>query len=98
MAISLFQMPPTWTWRGDKFPLHFEIIESFRVGCHFIKISKHSFMTNEICWIVTEHNMAKTIPPFLFINFFFFFYEWEHRTDTLCTFSSLYPLRKGRGR
>ena len=24
-----------------------------------------------------------------------FFYEWEHRTGTVCPFSSLHPLRKG---
>ena len=28
--------------------------------------------------------------------FFFFFYEWEHRTGTMCPFSSLHPLRKGK--
>ena len=27
----------------------------------------------------------------------FFFHEWEHRTGTMCPFSSLYPLRKGKG-
>ena len=30
-------------------------------------------------------------------NNFFFFHEWEHRTGTMCPFSSLYPLRKGKG-
>ena len=25
-----------------------------------------------------------------------FFYEWEHRTGTMCPFSSLHPLRKGK--
>ena len=28
--------------------------------------------------------------------FFFFFYEWEHRTGTMCPFSSLYPSRNGK--
>ena len=28
--------------------------------------------------------------------FFFFFYEWEHRMGTMCPFSSLHPLRKGK--
>ena len=27
---------------------------------------------------------------------FFFFYEWEHRTGTMCPFSSLHPLKKGK--
>ena len=27
---------------------------------------------------------------------FFFFYEWEHRTGTMCPFSSLYPSRYGK--
>ena len=27
---------------------------------------------------------------------FFLFYEWEHRTGTMCPFSSLHPLRKGK--
>ena len=26
----------------------------------------------------------------------YLFYEWEHRTGTVCPFSSLCPLRKGR--
>ena len=26
----------------------------------------------------------------------FFFYEWEHRTGTMCPFSSLHPLKKGK--
>ena len=25
-----------------------------------------------------------------------FFYEWEHRTGTMCPFSSLHPLKKGK--
>ena len=29
-------------------------------------------------------------------NFFFFFYEWEYRTGTMCPFSSLHPLKKGK--
>ena len=29
-------------------------------------------------------------------DIFFFFYEWEHRTGTMCPFSSLHPLRKGK--
>ena len=28
--------------------------------------------------------------------FSFFYYEWEHRTGTMCPFSSLHPLRKGK--
>ena len=28
----------------------------------------------------------------------FFFYEWEHRTGTMCPFSSLHSLRKGKER
>ena len=28
--------------------------------------------------------------------FFFFFYEWEHRTGTMCSLSSLHPLKKGK--
>ena len=28
--------------------------------------------------------------------FFFFFFEWEHRTGTMRPFSSLYPLKKGK--
>ena len=28
--------------------------------------------------------------------YFFFFYDWEHRTGTMCPFSSLHPLRKGK--
>ena len=28
--------------------------------------------------------------------FFFFLYEWEHRTGTMCPFSSLHPLKKGK--
>ena len=28
--------------------------------------------------------------------FFFFFYEWEHRTGKMCPFSSLHPLKKGK--
>ena len=28
--------------------------------------------------------------------FFFFFYEWEHRTGKMCPFSSLRPLKKGK--
>ena len=27
---------------------------------------------------------------------FFFFYEWEHRTGSMCPFSSLHPLGKGK--
>ena len=30
--------------------------------------------------------------------FFFVFYEWEHRTGTMCPFSSLDPLGKGKER
>ena len=28
--------------------------------------------------------------------FFFFSYEWEHRTGSMCPFSSLHPLKKGK--
>ena len=28
--------------------------------------------------------------------FFLFFYEWEYRTGTMCPFSSLHPLKKGK--
>ena len=28
--------------------------------------------------------------------FFFFLYEWEHRTGKMCPFSSLHPLKKGK--
>ena len=31
------------------------------------------------------------------IFFPFFFYKWEYRTGTMYPFSSLYPLRKGKG-
>ena len=27
-------------------------------------------------------------------KYIFFFHEWEHRTGTMCPFTSLYPLRK----
>ena len=29
--------------------------------------------------------------------FFFFLYEWEHRKGTMCPFSSLHPIRNGKG-
>ena len=32
------------------------------------------------------------------VNFYFFFYEWEHRTGTMCPFSSLHPSRNGKER
>ena len=32
------------------------------------------------------------------MKFFFFFYEWEHRMVSMCPFSSLHPLRKGKER
>ena len=45
----------------------------------------------------TAWNAWKAFPPVTtaFISFFFF-YEWEHRTGTMCPFSSLHPLRKGK--
>ena len=57
-------------------------------------------------YMIKENNMSdKTnlmhhiffYPPLQSNVFFFvFFYEWEHRTDTMCPFSSLHPLRKGK--
>ena len=35
---------------------------------------------------------------FFFFFFFFFFNEWEHRTGTMCPFSSLHPSRNGKER
>ena len=40
-------------------------------------------------------NNKRTLNP-LGPKFFFFFYEWEYRTGTMCPFSSLHPLRKGK--
>ena len=37
------------------------------------------------------------IPESLRVVFsLFFFYEWEHRTGTMCPFSSLHPSRNGK--
>ena len=33
---------------------------------------------------------------YIYIYMFFFFFLWEHRTGTMCPFSSLHPLRKGK--
>ena len=46
------------------------------------------------CWIqICNPNLCKS---HIFWIFFFFFYEWEYRTGTMCPFSSLHPLRKGK--
>ena len=41
--------------------------------------------------IAAKDNTAKLV-----FNIFFFFCEWEHRTGTMCPFSSLHPLGKGK--
>ena len=40
------------------------------------------------------YSLHLTLRTMLF--FFLFFYEGEHRTGTMCPFSSLHPLRKGK--
>ena len=42
-------------------------------------------------WVI-----ACMVPLYKGKGDFFFFYEWEHRTGTMCPFSSLHPLRKGK--
>ena len=41
-------------------------------------------------------NMKITFYAHGQVFFLFFFYDWEHRMGTMCPFSSLHPLRKGK--
>ena len=52
-------------------------------------IGEIDVLTNNFC-----SDKVQTVLIFLFI----FFYEWEHRTGTMCPFSGLHPSRKGKER
>ena len=41
----------------------------------------------------TRRNNKRPFYANLVSDNFFFFYGWEHRTGTMCPFSSLHPLR-----
>ena len=54
------------------------------------------------CLAILLHSPVHMANNLILLNYIFlvyfslFFYEWEHRRGTMCPFSSLYPLRKGR--
>ena len=59
------------------------------------------FPNNNPCEFVNRLSAPITLDPKYeyeigLVSYFFFFYEWEHRTGTMCPFSSLHPLKKGK--
>ena len=70
--------------------------ENFRTGYSmaiFMLTAKKLIYTN---LAIFGFFLCNKHDSFGFRKFYFFFYEWEHRTGTMCPFSSLHPLRKGK--
>ena len=74
-----------WSWNfGKVLPM---LLGYFLVRfCYFVK--KSIFSPSKPEWEVGSSDGSGEV--------FFFFYEWEHRTGTMCPFSSLHSLRKGK--
>ena len=67
---------------------------------HYVKHVEIRYVTNSFCeecesWTPEFRELYLHHKRTLYL-FIYFFYEWEHRTGTMCPFSSLHPLRKGK--
>ena len=80
--------------------LHFARKKLYHLSTNF-QFLGHELLTFDISITVLNYSLKKKIILWMLttVCFFFcfcFFIEWEHRTGTMCPFSSLHPLKKGK--